>query len=533
MDRQDMGGVGKGPTRTSARPGGLGGAALLAVLLVCAAAGAVDTLTVTDTGGQVAVVSYSWTADGSGNATGQTSVDLPGVLFGAALMPAAGGTAPSAGYDVVVKQVFSTVGGGTTVLDTDLAAGSLADRSGTGAEWVPFWPDDVYRVGGRIRIEVTGAGSGGQGRIELQVARFLALKMTDIEVPLTGGGPGSLLQYRAPAQGKWVPLSGEATVADGGAVTLQGSPTFTDVTATGDVTAGSDLKAVTSVQVGGGSPYLTVKNETVDGNPTVVFETDNTTNRAWLFKSPGVSAPHLQTEGYFVGGGLTLNRDLSGFNPQITIVGDNAPTFKSTSDSPVILYFQNLGLSTFSLDVDGFVDTSSWQGETLAPWEVYVPAGRMTAQTVGGQAPAAGSITTDTVNSIVWLPTMDFTAGNQEYAQLPGFVLPPNYAGQALKVVFYWTATTTGSGNVKWWLQYYVAGEDGDTLKSSSSVPTVQSDDTFVAVDKLHVISSSFTPSGASAGDFVECSVRRRSASTGADTFGQDARLLAVRITYN
>ncbi|MCP4644801.1 MAG: hypothetical protein GY851_30445, partial [bacterium] len=57
-----------------------------------------------------------------------------------------------------------------------------------------------------------------------------------------GGASGELLQYNTAGTAKWIALSGQATVADGGAVSLQGSPGFADGTFSGDVAVnGGDL----------------------------------------------------------------------------------------------------------------------------------------------------------------------------------------------------------------------------------------------------------------------------------------------------
>lgn len=226
--------------------------AFAAIVAWSGLAAAVDPLTVTESGGQVAVIAWEWTADAGGAATGKTSVVVPGVLYGCAVVPGTGGDQPTDNFDIVVKQAFTVLGGGETTLNVDLAGGHLQNRSNAGPTWRGFWPDDVYPLQGKIVIEVSNAGAGKRGRVELAVARYLALQISDVAVPLTGGGDGKVLQYKQPGQGKWVALSGEAVMADEGAVTLQGSPTFTAVTATtvNGTTVNATTVATTNANVG-------------------------------------------------------------------------------------------------------------------------------------------------------------------------------------------------------------------------------------------------------------------------------------------
>lgn len=199
------------------------GLVLAAVLLAgCVSwpARAVDSMTVSTPAGNVSSVVYAWTSDSSGNATGRTSVTVPGVLYAVALSPGSGGSQPSANYDVVIQQAFTTQAGGTSVLSTDLADGGLADRSNSTTELVRWWPDEVVPCSGMIQISVSNAGNARSGRIELQVARWLAIKQSDVHLPLTGGSAAQLAQYESAGRAKWVTVSGDVTIADGGAVTV-------------------------------------------------------------------------------------------------------------------------------------------------------------------------------------------------------------------------------------------------------------------------------------------------------------------------
>lgn len=189
--------------------------------LVALAAGAQDVLTVDDTGGQVAVVVYEWTSDASGNASGRTSAVIPGVLFSVATTPGTGDDAPTDNYDVTVKQAFDAVGGGSVnVLADDLAEGELANRDSVAPELVPWWPTSVRPSGGMIQIDVSNAGNANSGRVELTIARHLALQVS--ELALVGGATGQILQYEAPGLVKFVTISGDGTLADGGELSVSG-----------------------------------------------------------------------------------------------------------------------------------------------------------------------------------------------------------------------------------------------------------------------------------------------------------------------
>lgn len=181
-------------------------------------ASAQDALTVSETGGQVVSVVYEWTSDSSGNATGRSAAVIPGVLFAASTQPGTGSDEPSADYDIVVKQVFSTLGGGVTVLSTDLAQGDLVDSSAGAPTYDQWWPSSVRPMQGMVQIEVTNAGNAKRGRVELAIARHLAIQTH--ELSLVGGSSAQVLQYSAPGLTKYVSISGDATVADGGALTL-------------------------------------------------------------------------------------------------------------------------------------------------------------------------------------------------------------------------------------------------------------------------------------------------------------------------
>jgi hypothetical protein len=147
---------------------------------------------------------------------------------------------PTDNYDVVVKQVFEDLDGNDVVLSTDLAGGVLANRDDTNTEYVEIWPT-VKQNGGKLRIEVSNAGNITEGRITLVVYRTLAISTTGggTGIPI-GGAATQMLQWTSSGQAKWITLSGDATVADGGAVTVaDDSHSHGDSTVSDTLTIGS------------------------------------------------------------------------------------------------------------------------------------------------------------------------------------------------------------------------------------------------------------------------------------------------------
>lgn len=180
-----------------------------------------DALSVTYSGGQFSVIEYEWTSDGSGDATGRTSENVPGVLYSIATVPSAT-DAPTDDYDIVVKQVFDDLSGNDVVLASDVISGAAADRDTADTEIVEFWPTDLFQTHGKIQIEVSNAGSAKAGKIRLFIYRTLVIQYPpggSNGIPL-GGAAARILQYTSPATAKWVAMSGDATIADGGAVTV-------------------------------------------------------------------------------------------------------------------------------------------------------------------------------------------------------------------------------------------------------------------------------------------------------------------------
>jgi len=191
-------------------------------LLVAAFSYGVDSITVDNAGGNIARITYNWTSDGSGNATGRTTTVVPGVLHSVIFTPS-GSAAPTDNYDVVVKGAVQNLDDTYTTINYDEAGSQCLNRDTATAETVYFYPESTLPHTGFVVIEVTNAGSAKAGRIELFIERtMLPIANLPYGIP-TGGSSGQIIQWESSGNGKWITLSGDATIADGGAVTVSAS----------------------------------------------------------------------------------------------------------------------------------------------------------------------------------------------------------------------------------------------------------------------------------------------------------------------
>lgn len=182
------------------------------------------------------VYTYDWTSDGSGNATGRVAVEVPGIIQSIATMPGTGADQPTDNYDVVVEQAFTNTAGTTTSQNVDLLGGVGANRDDTNQELVDIWPSPITNIRGKLQIEVTNAGAANTGRVQVFVYRTLAINSSggNFGVPL-GGVTRQILQWISSSQAKWVTVSGDGSMADGGALTIANgavTPAKTSITGT-------------------------------------------------------------------------------------------------------------------------------------------------------------------------------------------------------------------------------------------------------------------------------------------------------------
>lgn len=264
----------------------------LLMVLACACGYAVDDIVVTDaTDGTITTVTYNWTSDGSGNAVGVTTTPLPGVVFSATTQPKSSAQ-PTNNYDVVVYEQFVNASGGSDAVDSsdDLMDGLLANRNNTvnAVQTVRMIPNTVNTTVGKIRIEVSNAGAAKQGTVTLLVGRGWYIKKGESSIPMTGGSTGQILQYQGPGAAKFVTMSGGATIADGGAVTL--GTDFASLNVGGGYgSTGATIAATGNIQTNG--------TMTVDGVSTL-------TGNVTATSAVTVGAGFLVEEG--IGGDNTL-----------------------------------------------------------------------------------------------------------------------------------------------------------------------------------------------------------------------------------
>lgn len=108
----------------------------------------------------VSKITFAWTAGtggDAGTASGQTTYPYSGVLLRVVTFPGTGGTQPTDNYDLTL----------TDEDGVDVAAGLLANRDDTNAEWVTSGLGAV--VGDKLTINVTNAGSGKAGTCEVYI----------------------------------------------------------------------------------------------------------------------------------------------------------------------------------------------------------------------------------------------------------------------------------------------------------------------------------------------------------------------------
>lgn len=192
---------------------------LLLILLALAAgfsAFGQDSLTVETAGGQLSKIEYSWTSDGSGAAVGVTTTVVPGAIYSVSTTPDTVAV-PTDNYDIVLQNVVPTFAGTDTTLSTDRAGGLLANRDSVNAELVEFWPSGIYTSQGKLKITISNAGASKSGKVVVTVHRNLNLNgFTGAFAVPPGNTLGTIAQWGSPGTPKWVTVSGDATIEDGG-----------------------------------------------------------------------------------------------------------------------------------------------------------------------------------------------------------------------------------------------------------------------------------------------------------------------------
>jgi hypothetical protein len=112
-----------------------------------------------------------------------------------------------------------------------------------------------------------------------------------------------------------------------------------------------------------------------------------------------------------------------------------------------------------------------------------------------------------------------------------GFVVPQNYVGTAVLVI-YWTSTAT-SGDVEWDFDYRaITGNDSESLDQTSNIESVNGNDTAPgAAHRQLIFTINLTGTNIAAGDFVEFTLFR-DGTDGGDTMAADALLFDALFRY-
>ena len=221
----------------------------------CFKAQAQDALTIEDAAGAVySKVIYDWTSAADGTATGRTTAVIPGLFFGVALSPSLTATQPTDLYDIEIIQNFTNAAGTIVEVGTDVVVGALANRSNSTDTFQTFWPADIFNVGGFLSIKITNAGNATEGRVEFYVFRQIVKERGGGGVLPLGPTIAQILQGDTTTGGaKWVTVSADGTIADGGAFTVvDDSHLHTNATGGGATTEAeleSDLIDVANVIV--------------------------------------------------------------------------------------------------------------------------------------------------------------------------------------------------------------------------------------------------------------------------------------------
>lgn len=125
-------------------------------------------------------------------------------------------------------------------------------------------------------------------------------------------------------------------------------------------------------------------------------------------------------------------------------------------------------------------------------------------------------------------PVLDFDQSTVERA-FTSVVLPAEYGGGNLTAEFWWTAAG-GSGAVKWDLDSRSPGDD-DVWDAALTADVATVTDALLATGDLHKAVATWSANLPTAGRLLQLKVER-DASAGGDTLNADARLIALRLTF-
>jgi hypothetical protein len=158
---------------------------------------------------------------------------------------------------------------------------------------------------------------------------------------------------------------------------------------------------------------------------------------------------------------------------------------------------------------------------------VWIPAAHFVPRTTSGCGVDSRELTTNNYDELL------FDAGAAEYAQAL-VVMPSNYNSGTISARFYWTGSgaTDGTDDVVWGMQGRALSDD-DALSSAMGTAVTVTDSVLALNDMMvSAATSAATMGGTPAANRPVLIQIYRDAANTADTYGNDARLLGVELTY-
>lgn len=160
---------------------------------------------------------------------------------------------------------------------------------------------------------------------------------------------------------------------------------------------------------------------------------------------------------------------------------------------------------------------------------LFVPAAAMRPTVSNG---CAALTDVETTAGRPDMTVLDFDASSDEHAQFQ-IAFPKSWNLGTVTFQAFWTTTATNTDGVAWGLQG-VAVSDGDTIDAAYGTAVVVTDAGQSTAEDLYVTSesSAVTISGTPADDDVVYFRVFRDVSDAADTMGEDARLIGIKLFY-
>ena len=390
-----------------------------------------------------------------------------------------------------------TLGTGLSLSGTTLTATAVGLTDGdkgditvsaTGSSWVIDNQAVTYAKIQNVSAtdKLLGRSTAGAGSVE--------------EIACTAAGRALIDDADAAAQRTTLGLGTLATQSGTFSGTSSGTNTGDQtITLTGDVTGS-----------GTGSFAATIANSAVS-NAKLANMTASTI-KARITASTG--APEDAT--------LTQVLDLVGSAAQGDILYRGASTWSRLA----------AGTSGHYLKTNGTGSDPAWAAVSASgggSTNVWIPASAWIPRTTTGAGIDSRELSTNKINTDELL----FDPGTDEFAQAM-IVMPNNWNAGTVTAKFHWTGSgaTDGSDDVVWGLQGRAYANDDALDQAMGTAQTAT--DTLTAINDVDIspATSAITLGGtAAAGNPVIFQVYRDADAAG-DTYGHDARLLGVEISY-